>query len=372
MRRFVKDMQGRRRPGSAISGCIAALLVPGLVIAAPADEKPAVPRLIQRQAKPFVAPVESPRAALKSPPPTSLQAPSASKGAVTSPVTATPVTRGELMDEVVASIDGDPVTVSDVTRYTRSLGDEKKIAALTAGKESFEQLTREYIGRELLEREAKAGGFSVDEQEIQKYIAEIKRQNNVDDAQFAELLTSRGLSMEDYRKQIVTDVLRTRVIGSRVRSKINVSDADVTRYLEQHPETNVAPTSGTRFEQIFVPADVGRDRAEEIHQAVADGQDFAATGGSFYSDLGFLAPTDMKTELASVASGLDRHQVSTIIETESGYYILRLAEKNEEGVAVSEEVKEEVKQRLFQERFREEISGYLVEELPKKYNVELH
>ena len=50
--------------------------------------------------------------------------------------------------------------------------------------------------------------------------------------------------------------------------------------------------------------------------------------------------------------------------------MIRLAENAEAG-KIPSTLSDEIKQQLFQEKFREEISRYLTDELPKKYNVEL-
>lgn len=288
-----------------------------------------------------------------------------------------PLTLGSV-DRVVASIDGEPVTISDVHDYVRSTGSDAALKFDPTAPE-FRKIVLEYLSHELLVREAKAAGVAVTEPEIDAYIAEIKNQNHFDDTQLSELLKSRGLNTESYRKQVASDILRTRIVGNRLRAKINVSDEDITRFAGTRPDS--APAAGSlRLEQVYIPKGNDPEKAKEEIEKVADADsesEFRELGGANFTDLGYLDPSDLRTELQTAVGGVDVDELSEVVENEDGYLLVYVVEKSDgssepKAPVISEAEKEVIRQQIFQERMKDELERYLTVELPKKYNVEFN
>ena len=107
------------------------------------------------------------------------------------------------------------------------VGEELEVSAHLAGLDAVERL---------LQREAQEAGISVSDEETQAYLDEIKRQNNVDDEGFEELLEKQGFTLDEYLTQVRRDIVRTRILSMRVRKMINIVPEDVERFLEDHPE----------------------------------------------------------------------------------------------------------------------------------------
>ena len=278
----------------------------------------------------------------------------------------------DVVDRVVAVVDGEPVTASDVLSDVTQRG-EATAALRQPNSKEFGQAVRQFVGHVMLEREAKALGLNVGDNEISAYIEEIKRQNNVNEEGFLAMLQARNLTVQDYKKQISFDILRSRIVSQRIRSKVTISDQDIERYLVEHPEH--APIRGAvHFEQIFVPIgedpEAARLTASTMHERAQGGESFSDIGADAYVDLGFVNIADLKDELQSAASSLEDGAVSDLIETPRGYYLLRLVDRQDTS-ELPEALKESLRNQLFQEKFKGEIDDYLNVALPKKYNVEI-
>lgn len=282
----------------------------------------------------------------------------------------------QIIDRVVASVDGEPYTLRDLKHYIVLQGDTKTTSP-TQDPAQLSKYLRAMIGDRLLTKEAEAVGISIGEDQIQKYIDEVKRQNKVDDAGLERLLKSRGISLEDYKRQVATDILRARIISAKVRSRVNIVDEDIKKYFQLHPER--LPASGqVHLVQILLrskeqtPVKSLEEQIAAIRQQLVQGGDWAEVGGKNFSDLGYLKTEDLRPELQIVVEHLSAGVVSEVIHSAIGYHLLKVINRNEgKNIELSPDLKEEVRQELLQEKMKEEFEKYVEEELPKKYNVEI-
>lgn len=304
------------------------------------------------------------------------------------------IDEADVIDAVVATIDGEPLTSGELKRFVSSqarAGGAAESAASPAEPRSAQQQLRDLVTSRLLEKEASKLGISVSESEIGSYISEVKRRNGVEDSQFVTLLSQQGMTVEEYRKQVAADILKSRVVTSRVRSRISIVDEDLQRFAAEHPE--LVPKAGQlHLHQLFFPATgsasselslgdgqllegsssaeaAARAAAEAARDSVKDGRSFASAGGE-YSDLGFIQVNDLRDDFQSALEKTKVGGVSEPILSTQGVYLLFVSEESVGGV-LSKEVAEQVKQQLFQVKFREELDRYLNDELPKKYDVEM-
>lgn len=282
-----------------------------------------------------------------------------------------------VLDMVLASVDGEPLTMSDLREYISSRG-EVVPQDLLDGSPEVRKYLRDMIVDQLVAREAESANISVSEDEVAAYIEEISRQNNVDADGFTDLLRSRGISLESYKKQVRSDIVRTRIVGARVRPKINILDEDIKAYLAEHPD--LQPKSGeVHVEQILLRYPEGADeeavaqvkeRADELRSQADDGKELSALAKDDYTDLGFVTPSDLRPVLADAITDLKPPETALAIEPGTGVYVLKLAavHGNDE---VDEDVKQQIRKQLFEERIKGAVEKFFNDELPKKYHVEL-
>ena len=279
-----------------------------------------------------------------------------------------------VIDMVLASIDGEPVTMSDLKKFIAMRGEQMPGDVLD-GSPEIRRYLKELVVDELIEREAAGANITVSDEEIEAYMEEIQRQNGVDREGFMELLKAKGLSPDTYRNQIKADIMRTRILSSRVRNKVNILDEEIDKYVEAHPK--LMPKSGEEHLQqvTFSYSDDAdreevRDRAEKARAEIADGASPDSISGAAFTDLGFVDPDDLKDELQDSAKALKPGETSDLIEAGNSFVILRLA-GDKEKQAPDQEVREQVRRELMEERFKEAADKFLNEDLPKKYHVEL-
>jgi len=280
-----------------------------------------------------------------------------------------------VLDMVVAVADDDPISSSELRRYITAQGKTPPADLTVAPTPEVRRALQEMVVERLMKKEAEEAGIRAGEEEINSYIAEIKRQNKVDDRGLEALIAQQGLSIEDYRKQVATDITKARIISSRVRSRVNVTDEDIEKYVTEHPQES--PTAGdVRIEQAFFKLEgsespeVLRAQAEEKLAEVKGGKNFAQVAGSGYVDLGFVKPGDLKDELQETARNTAPGSVSELIQTDSGIYFLKVSEAPNEPGAIDASTKDRIKKQIFDARMKEQLDKFLNEELLSKYHVE--
>ncbi len=122
-------------------------------------------------------------------------------------------------DPVIAAVvDGVPITVARLDREIRERGTvqldtitDPDLRAYTLATER-QRILPDVIDQQLLVAAATRAKTEVAESEIDAGLTAIKTQNNLTDAQLAELLKQRGFTMDDYRRDLREQLLVQRYI----------------------------------------------------------------------------------------------------------------------------------------------------------------
>jgi peptidyl-prolyl cis-trans isomerase SurA len=152
-----------------------------------------------------------------------------------------------------------------------------------------------------------------------------------------------------------------RILSLKVRNRVKVTDEDVKAYWQTHPREFQA-SQEVRVRLIFIAAgnDEARARklAEKALQRVRSGEDFAlvarqmsegpsaAEGG----ELGWLRRGSLQAELEKVALAQAPGQISDLVRTRAGFFIVQTEERRGGGLRPLDEVKDEIRDRLTNEQ----------------------
>jgi len=293
------------------------------------------------------------------------------------PTKATPVSvvGSQVLDMVVAVADDEPISSSELRRFMSQQGKTPPADLFAAPSAEVRRALQEIVIDRLMRKEAEEAGIRVGEEEINSYVAEIKRQNQVDDQGLEQMLLQQGTTLEDYRKQVAGDITRARIVSSKVRSRVNITDEDIAKYVAENPQKT--PDAGEyRIEQVLVRLGEGtareaaQARAAELRKSAASGKALSELAGKDYLDLGFVAPGDLNEELQEAASNTAPGSVSEVFETPNGFQFLKVSASGANAGALDDSTRERIKRQLFEVRMKEQLDKFLNQELLAKYHVE--
>jgi len=290
----------------------------------------------------------------------------------------------EVVNKIVATVDGEPVTLHEVQQFA-----EQNIRGrqLNANMDHMTILNA-VITEKVVQREVTDKGIVVKDEEIDRYIDGIKqRNNNINDEQLKEALSAQGLTLETYRKQIREDIQRQQLISREIRGKVSVTPEEVQRYYEAHRSEYSTPEQMQVAHIFFVlPANATPDqvaavtaKADAIYKQLKDGADFAELAGQVSEDatgkdggsLGWFKKGQLVTELEKTAMQLKVGEVSPPVRTKLGMHILKLEGREDGSSENLGDHAEQIKQQLYAEALEERFQKWLTEELRQKHHVEL-
>lgn len=290
------------------------------------------------------------------------------------------LSKNQFVESVLFEIDSEPYTFSDVLEFINERTEKKvSIIELSRNIDMFKVSLREMIIQQLLLKEAESLGIKVGDEEVVAYMDEIKRQNKVDNEGFKKLLATRGMKEEDYKKQVINDILRSRVISTKVRSKVNVMDDEIKA--KHNDDLSREPEEGEILvEQISFKFDTFtseeekvslKDKLEGIRKKVIDGSDMSDLGDSDYLNLGYVKPKDLIEDLQEGIRNLKENEVSDVISSRDGFYLLKLNEHNNTAPKIESREKEKIRKEIYEEKFKISAEEYLKEGILSKHVVEL-
>src|SRR5438876_736330 len=167
---------------------------------------------------PIVAAVEAPEAPKEARPP--------GPGAAAKPKDE------DVTDRVVAVVNNDAITLGELQEAITAYRYQTRQEA-PASDEFVQQFLTKMIENRLQVQEAEREKIAVDEAEVEEELTErIKKLEVRSREEFEKLLKAQGLTMEAIKKRVRDELRVARVINRKVRLRISVTEAEITKYVE--------------------------------------------------------------------------------------------------------------------------------------------
>ncbi|HET7796845.1 peptidylprolyl isomerase [Nevskia sp.] len=257
------------------------------------------------------------------------------------------VTAAEPLDRIIAVVNDGVVLQSEMDRSIKIAEGQLRERNIARPPESVLQtqvLERLILTRLQTQRAAEAG-IRIDDRELNEVLTAVAAQNKLSLQQFIDVIKKDGLDYASIREQIRDEVLSQRVRQKEVGSRVLVTEQDVdlaltnataedeTEYRLAHilvsvpdgASSEIREAARTKARRLLEQARKGEDFSQ-LAIANSDGQQ-ALQGG----DLDWRKNDNLPTAFAAVAPKLKVGDVADIIESGSGYNIIKLTDKREGG-----------------------------------------
>lgn len=294
-------------------------------------------------------------------------------------------------DRIVAVVNDEVITLSELNSafepyqakleasYT-GVGREK---ALT---EARMTLLNRMIDNLLMEQQARKAGIVIRDEEVNGTIKDLLERRNISQDDLRKALESEGTTLEAYKKGVIDQLMRIRLIQREIKSKVAVSDEEIGEYYRKHRE-DYEGKDAVRIKQILLPLPKEDDPAAKeklrtdagvIHKRLLAGEPFdllsekysqgpaAAAGG----DIGYIEKGVILHEVEEVAFSLPLNQISGIIESPVGFHIIQVIDRRGGGIKAIESVRGEIREKIDQEKMEKKFGEWL-EELRTRSHIEI-
>jgi parvulin-like peptidyl-prolyl isomerase len=291
-----------------------------------------------------------------------------------------------VVEEIAAKVNGDIITRGELEETSRDIEKAARADGLTGAKlldavgRAKRDALREQIDELLLVQKAKeTPNINVDG-EVARYLAQIHTQNKLTDSdKLAAFVQQKfGITLEELKLRKKNEFLSQRIIGQEVASRVNIPEAEMQKYYDQHKSEFVrqeqvflsqilVSTEGKTPEQVAEAEKkakelVSRARAgekfPELAQTNSDDTETASNGGMLP---GGYKREDLRKEIADIVFSQKKGYVCDPLKiaTPPGFLILKIEERYEAGQASFEEVKEQLQNYLAGPKVEPKLREYL-------------
>ncbi len=299
--------------------------------------------------------------------------------------------KAAVVEEIIARVNNDIITQSDYQKADAQLHDEcahdcqgcspEKIAEEYKGQQK--DLLRGLIDQSLMVQRAKDMGISV-ETDIVKRLDDVRKQNSLNSIEDLEkAVEGSGLAWEDYKTQMRNGMLTQEVIRREVGSHINIPNEEVKQYYDAHPQEFTRPEQ-VEIAEIFLstegksPEEIEsvQKKAEDLRNRVMKGDDFneiakryseGSTAKDQGGDLGTFKRGALAPQLEDVVFKMEKGQVTDVIQTKTGFEILKVEAHFQAGLQPMDKVESEIMNKLYMSKMQPTMRTYLAELREESY-----
>jgi peptidyl-prolyl cis-trans isomerase SurA len=220
-------------------------------------------------------------------------------------------------DDVMARVNGHKITRPEVEKYYKNqLAGSPQQPSTEQGDNLRLNILRELINNEILMQRAEKLGLLATDEEVDSKVNEAKAAYTQE--QFDNRLKERGITMDDFRRDLRRSITIDKVINKEITSKINVTDSDISAYYNQHkaefnliePQYHLAqilvtpgPNPQVKNLQKAQNDAEAKKKIQQLVNRLDSGEDFASVAMNYSEqpeispnggDLGFIPESSLK------------------------------------------------------------------------------
>ena len=284
----------------------------------------------------------------------------------------------QVIEEIVARVNNDVVTRSEFERSRQQFVQEIRQNNVDPAKaaEDEKNVLRDLIDRQLLLQKGKDLNISA-ETELIKRLDEMRKQmklNSMDDLEKAA--EAQGVSFEDFKQNLRTEIITQHVIQQEVGGRINVAKEEEVKFYNEHKAQLERPEQ-IKLSEILVSTEAAGDdqqklaevhaKAEDLLKQIRGGASFediakkdsqgptAAQGG----DLGYFKRGTLAKQLEDLTFGMKKGDVSDVIRTKQGFVILKVTEHQSAGIPPMKEIEPRIQEAVYMQKLQPALREYL-------------
>lgn len=270
----------------------------------------------------------------------------------------------EQVDRVVLVINEQIITLTEFMNEAKRNGINMEEAGIEY------KFLEQIIDKTIVEQEAKQAGITVSDEELDFTLKEMKSRFNLDEAEMEKALEKQNLTEETFREQWRFQLLTQKLMESKVKGNIAVTDQEIKEYYQQTYGDYDESVSEIRIAHILI-LNNGPDALQKATKVA----DEAKAGGDFpklakeYSqdtmsaqnggDLGYFKKGDLVESLEFAVQDVQINEVVGPVESPGGYHIIKVLDKKDSKIGIPQSYSNEIRNTIYNQKAEEMLKNYL-------------
>ena len=272
-------------------------------------------------------------------------------------------------DSIVLEYGDQTVTLSEFDQRfdiaIRSLAAQQGIPLTDQTRAMFDEFRADYLEQRALELvlldEAQARGIEVTDEDLDAQLEQI-RAGFESQEEFETLLREAGFTGEAHLRDVIRETETVQRTVEAIQADIEVTDEEVERWYAENQE-QLQQGEEVCARHILVETE---EEAQALLQELEGGVDFSELAqehstdpgsGARGGDLGCFGRGMMVPPFEEAAFGAATGEVAGPVESQFGFHLIDVYERQEAGVIPLEEVREDIRDQVAQERLNEAIEA---------------
>lgn len=295
------------------------------------------------------------------------------------------------MPDVVAQVNGKKITKEELLSQARQM--QAQMAQTSRGQQVppldenfYKQILDGLVAQTLLVQDARRQGVQVSDEELKPQLAAL-RGRFPDEAAYRKALEQEGLTEKQLQEKLRQEAVIQKYLGTEVFKEVAVTDQAAREFYDKNQDKMQRPERAhlrhilIKVEPNAAEADKrkAREKAEDLLERIQEGEDFAKLAAENSDDpgsktrggdLSWMVRGQTVPPFEKAAFALTRpNDLSGVVETQFGYHIIQLVERQAASPVPFEEARPQITQMLQQRQAGERLEAH-VENLKKKGKVE--
>jgi peptidyl-prolyl cis-trans isomerase SurA len=287
-------------------------------------------------------------------------------------------TRAEIVEEIIAWVNGDVITLSEYDQeqqeriaeiYRQHSGEELDREVELAR----EQLLLNMIDRKILVHYARAIGTLDIDAIGESLLDQFMRNNEVETREeLKQMAEEGGMDLDQVKSRMIEMYVPNEIIRYEVAGRISVSESEIEGFYQENATQFYVEGEVTLREIVLLANNTDRkaERREEalqIWRQAAAGESFPILAKEFSeagtaADGGLLGPlkrSDLAEALSEAAFTLPVGEVSELKETPYGFHIIKVDSRIDDHVKPLTEVQSGIRHYLRSEKMDDDFDAFL-------------
>lgn len=279
----------------------------------------------------------------------------------------------EVLDRVVAVVNGDIITLSELERQVEiqrerlGVPDDPTVVA-----QFRTQILQGMVDNALILQVADQRGLRVPDRYFDEWKeATMEEMNLPDEEEFIRQVELQGTTMEELKQQFFEGVLIQEIRRQDIEERVRISEPEIEQRYRENVDDYSRPPQVRLRELVVHIGEAGeadaRSRIGEAHRLIESGTDFAevakvrseSESAESGGVLGLFEVRELDESFRAVVDELEAEQVSEPLRIGESLYLLRVDERTEASTVPLDEVRNQIAEALYAEKMESEMGNFV-------------